>query len=95
VRHSLLASLKCRVPKLLVVSESHQNVAGVAGWFEDRVTTAGWYPGPLPSPLTSSFLSYPYFVLSSPALCSVLSSLLDSGSNWICSSLSSSQLHPL
>lgn len=28
----MLASLKCRVPKLLVVSESHENVAGVAEW---------------------------------------------------------------
>lgn len=78
MRHSLLAYLKCRVPKLLVVSESHQNVAGVAGWCEDRVTTAGLYSGTLPSPLPSSLLFCPFFFffLSCPTLPWVLFPLL-------------------
>lgn len=81
MRHSLLAYLKCRVPKLLVVSESHQNVAGVAGWCEDRVTTAGLYSGTLPSPLPSSLLFCPFFfffcpVLPCPGFCSLFSSRL-------------------
>lgn len=68
VRHNLLASLKYRVPKLLVVSESHQNVAGVAEWYEDCVTAAGWYSDPLPPPF-SSFLLCP--VLPCPVFCSL------------------------
>lgn len=74
VRHSLLVSMKCRVPKLLIVSESHQNVAGMAGRYEDHVTAAGWYSGPLPPPLPSSFLFCPFW--SCPSLSYLLFSLL-------------------
>lgn len=62
----LSASLKCRVPKLLVVSESHENVAGVAEWYEGQCDPSRL----VLQPTTSSF---PFFFPLLSCFCPVLS----------------------